>query len=281
MKRPIIAVPLAALVLSSGCSPEGLDIGKVLKTTVAVAEAVKDFTFDEELEIGGTIAAQIASNCPVNGDPRAREYVNLVAQTVAARSTRPDVMPRVLVLDEETPNAFACPGGYMFVTTGFLRLCRDESELAGVMGHEFAHVAKRHTLNSLRWKRGTSVAAKEAASYGPEALNQAYAGFEPAIKKGYDSIGNNMHGQGAEEEADLLGAEWAARAGYDPRGLGRVIERLPVGEKGKWAEAFSVYKNGDTRALRITKTLAAAGLPTECGAVNAERFRLAMAGVLK
>jgi len=274
------AAAVALLAAGAGCSVENLDLGKMLGSGAKVVQAVRAFDWEEEKEIGGTVATRIAGTFQVDGDPRAREYVNMIAATVASRSERSDLVPRVLIIREDVPNAFACPGGYMFVTTGLLRVCRDESELAGILGHEFAHVARKHTLPSLRWKRAFSVGAAEAAKYGKEELQQAYQGFKPAVDKAINGVVNNRHGTGAESEADALGAEWAALAGYDPAGLGRLIGRLPVGEKGRWLEAFSVYKNGDTRAQRILKVLADRRVPVSGGVRNAERYRRELAGVI-
>ncbi|HOX07812.1 MAG TPA: M48 family metalloprotease [Planctomycetota bacterium] len=267
---------LAAGALTSGCTQEQITRG--IQTAGKVAQAIKPFSWSEEKEIGGTIAAKVAGSNPVVSDRRANAYVNLVAQTVASRSATPDIFPRVGIVRDEVPNAYACPSGYIFVTTGLLRTCRDESELAGVLGHEFVHVAKRHTTNELRWKRGMSCAAEEAAKYGPGQIQEMYPGFKGIVDQGINGVVNNRHGDKAEEEADLLGAEWAARAGYDGAGLGRFIERLPGGASGRWKE-FAVYKDGTTRAQRIAANMA--GLKLHAGgAANAERYKREVAGAL-
>jgi len=284
MKRLIcIAALLVAsggLLLAAGCKMENVDFGKVFRSGKALVRSAKPFSWEEEKEIGGTVAARLAASYKLCANQRANQYVKLVAATVSAYSDRPEVLPRVLILQDEVPNAYACPGGYMFVTTGLLKLCGDESELAGVLGHEFAHVARRHTISGLRWKRALSCAGTEAAKYGDKEMQKAYPGFKSAVDKGIDGVVNNRHGVAAETEADALGAEWAARAGYDPAGLGRFIERLPTGEKGRWLESFSVYKNGDTRAQRMLKTLGKKGLPVSGGARNAARYKRELAGVL-
>ncbi|MHC4916741.1 MAG: M48 family metalloprotease, partial [Planctomycetota bacterium] len=215
----------AGLMLTAGCNVGNVDVGKIFGSGKAMVKAIRPFDWEEEKEIGGTVAVKIAGTFQVHPDTRARAYVNLIAATVASRSVRSDLVPRVLIIKEDVPNAFACPGGYMFVTTGLLRICGDESELAGILGHEFAHVAQKHTLSGLRWKRAFSVGAREAASYGKEELQRAYEGFKPAVNKAINGVVNNRHGTKAESEADTLGAEWAALAGYDAAGLGRLIGR--------------------------------------------------------
>lgn len=281
MKRSLPVTALCAVVLAAGCTAE--QIGQGIKSGFKFAQANKPFTWKEELEVGGTIAAQLAAAYDVVEDARATEYVNLVASTVSSYGERPDVLPRLLILKNEVPNAYACPGGYMFVTTGLLKLCRDESELAGVLGHELTHVAKKHTLEMLRSKRRRSAFIEETAANLADRSEIAknYPGFKGVIDAGINGIVNNNHGKKVEAEADGLGAEWAARAGYDPAGLGRLIGRLPTdGKKSAWKEKFSVYKDGSTRAQRIAKELAKAGI-TGGGVRNAARYKRELAGVLK
>ena len=273
------ALALAGLALAAGCTPEQIAQGMV--STVKVAKAYRDFTWKEELEIGGTVAAKLAASYPVVEDGRATDYVNCLAATVSACGKRPDVLPRVLILRDEIPNAYACPGGYMFVTTGLLKTCRDESELAGVLGHEFAHVAMKHTLESLRKKRGSSAFLSEAAKNLEDQSNLAklYPDFKGFVDSGIEAVADNRHGNEAEKEADVLGAEWAARAGYDGAGLGRFIERLPGGAGGRWKE-FSVYQDGATREQRIAGNLKKLKLDGG-GATNPQRYARELAAVTK
>ena len=269
---------LAALVLLAGCSAQEIVDG-IRGGARVMAARFKDFTPEEELEIGGTVAAQLASAYPVVENPGATEYVNLIAATVSSCSDRPEVMPRVLILQDEIPNAYACPGGYMFVTTGLLKLCQDESELAGILGHEFAHVAKKHSLRGLKKKRTWSCAAGELSKLGPAEVQKFYNGFKGGVNAAIGQVAGNKHGKEAEKEADEAGAEMAVRAGYDADGLARFIGRLPTGEKGRWLEAFSVYKNGDTRGQNIAKYLERQGLGGRSGVRNAERYKRLLAGV--
>ncbi len=101
-----------------------------------------------EQEIGVDIAARIAGKGIV-GDRSLRRYVNMVCATIVETSALYDADLTVLVLDDRTVNAFAVPGGYIFVTQGLVRQCRDESELAGVIAHEIAHVYRRHGLQEM------------------------------------------------------------------------------------------------------------------------------------
>ncbi len=267
-------------LLAVGCSPDQVikGIGSAVRTAKA---RYQPYSWKEEMQIGGTVAAKIAATYPVVDDSRATEYVNLLAATLSNYSTRPDVQPKVLIVQAEHPNAFACPAGYMFVTTELLKTCQDESELAGILGHELAHVCKKHSLAGLSKKRAWRVAGDELSTYSKANVQKAYNAFSGATDWVIGNVVDNRHGSKAEQEADELGTEWAARAGYDPTALGRLIARMKDGDekRKKWLENFSVYKNGDTRAQHIIRTLKEKGLPTSGGVRNAERYRRELAGV--
>jgi predicted Zn-dependent protease len=271
---------LSAVLLCTSCSVGDLsNVGKVFK----VAKTAKDgfaagmkFDYDEELEIGGTVAAYLIATHGVVADTRATDYVNLVAASVSAESERGGVLAKVRILDTDTPNAFCCPGAYIFVTKGLLKLCKDESELAGVLGHEFTHFAKRHTLRKLeKTKRGKFVGktVSEMANLKNSALFKI---FEGVVAKAVGDIANNKHGRKAETECDLIGCQLAAMAGYDGEGLARLVERMP--DTGAWKEQFSKYDSGESRGDMIRKTIRKEGLGG--GVKNAGRYKKALAGIL-
>jgi predicted Zn-dependent protease len=269
---------LAAALLLAGCNNW---FGRVAEGTYKTIIAARPLNNEEEAEVGGTVAACVASAHGVVEDSRATTYVNLVAQTVSSYNCRPRLLPRVLILNADEPNAFACPGGYLFVTRGLLKLCRDESELAGVLSHEVTHVAKKHSIKRLRWKNTISCGAATLASAAPDKIVQAYEAMAPLVNAAKDEIVNNRHGRAAEQESDLVGAECAARAGYDGAGLGRVVERMSEGAAGRtgWKE-FSVYPDGSTRGQKIAKQLAKLKLDGP-GATNAERYARELAAVTR
>jgi predicted Zn-dependent protease len=165
---------------------------------------------------------------PLVRDNKLQNYVNLVGNWVALQSGRQEVTWHFGVLDTEAINAFAAPGGYIFVTKGLYRLLNTEAELAGVLGHEIAHVTQKHHLKVL----------KQSSLIG--ALGQAAS----SKAKGSDQVVQNLIGNGAEimargldknaeHEADRVGMVYAARAGYDPWGLPSVLQdmaALPAGD---------------------------------------------------
>jgi len=187
-----------------------------------------DYSLEEEIRIGRQISGNLLGAVPLVRDDKLQNYVNLVGNWVALQSGRQDLTWHFGVLDTEAINAFAAPGGYIFVTKGLYRLLNNEAELAGVLGHEIAHVTQKHHLKVL----------KQSSLIG--ALGQAAS----RKAKGSDQVVQNLIGNGAEimvrgldknaeHEADRIGMVYAARAGYDPWGLPSVLQdmaALPAGD---------------------------------------------------
>ncbi len=285
MRRYALTPLLLSVALTcTSCSVS--EVGNVLNIAGRVqphvkkgAEALRPLTAKEEKELGGTVACVVISKFGVVRDEAATNYVNRIAVTVSSYSERASLPPAVLILNTDMPNAFACPGGYMFVTRGLLKLCQDESELAGVLGHEFTHVSKRHTLNKLKWGGGASFAVEAGAALGGQEKNALVQGLAKLVEKAVQDIVNNNHGREAEVEADLVGAETAALAGYDGDGLARLVERMPsTGANSAWKEKFAKYKSGETRGEMIRKTLSKKNLAG--GMKNAQRYKKALGGIL-
>lgn len=180
-----------------------------------------DYTPEEENRIGRQIAGNLLGAVKLVRDDTLQRYVNLVGNWVAQQSGRTDVDWRFGVLDTDDINAFAAPGGYIFLTRGLYRLLDNEAELAGVLGHEIAHVTRKHHLKVL----------KQSSLIG--ALGQAAS----SKAQGSDQMVQNLIGNGAEimargldkdaeYEADRVGMVFAARAGYDPWGLPNVLQDM-------------------------------------------------------
>ena len=180
-----------------------------------------DYTIEEENRIGRQIAGDLLGAVQLVRDDKLQNYVNLVGNWVALQSGRKDITWRFGVLDTEDINAFAAPGGYIFVTKGLYRRLNNEADLAGVLGHEIAHVTGKHHLKLL--KQSSLIGA-----LGQAASSQA-KGSDPAVQ---NLIGNGAEimarglDKNAEFEADRVGIVFAARAGYEPWGLPGVLQDM-------------------------------------------------------
>ena len=133
-------------------------------------EAARPITDSEEYYVGRAVAAQILSRYKLDQNPNLTQYVNEVGQTVARKSSRPNPFKgyHFAVLDTTEINAFACPGGIIFVTRGLIQTCKNEDQLAAVLAHEVGHVANKDGINSITQARWTQV----FAGMGTEAAKQ-------------------------------------------------------------------------------------------------------------
>jgi len=233
-----------------------------------VADIYKPWTPEQERAIGEAAAAKMVHIFGIYENPEMTRYVNLVGSTVARQATR-DVPYHFAILDTEIVTALSLPGGYVFVTRGALANMRNEAELAGTLAHEVAHVDGRHLEREIRTKKSSQFAKEEAATrvpQGPELANLAGDLVNGAL--------TTQVSRDKETEADKVGTELAARAGYDPAGLRNFLEVLaqaadsPQNKKqlGLWGSNHPPF-----RERVATLTGVAGGLPSG-GKALAERF---------
>ena len=204
-----------------------------------------DYTPEEENRIGRQISGNLLGAVPLVRDDTLQRYVNLVGNWVALQSGRSDVNWRFGVLDTEDINAFAAPGGYILVTKGLYRRLSSEAELAGVLGHEIAHVTKKHHLKVL--KQSSLIGALgQAASQKAQGSDQM---VQNLIGNGAEIMARGLD-KNAEFEADRVGMIFAARAGYDAWGLPDVLQDL-AGLPAKDGRTSLLYKTHPHPADRL------------------------------
>lgn len=220
MYRKLVILLCAALLTS--CANLNLaQLGNVLRTA---KQAFVPATAEEEQAIGREAAATLLGAGKIVTDEALEQYVNRVGRWVALQSSRPDLPWRFAVLDDPDINAFAAPGGYIFITKGLLLSLRNEAELAGVLGHEIVHVVEQHHLEAIQSGARLNLAGMalaEAASrhgHDPDTVRQIAAGAKLLYTRGLD--------KDDEFAADRGGVVLAARAGYDPYALLAVLLRL-------------------------------------------------------
>jgi predicted Zn-dependent protease len=183
-------------------------------------------TPEEEQSIGRTAAATLLGGAPLWRDERAQRYVNRVGLWVALHSDRPELPWKFGILDNDNINAFAAPGGTVLITRGLLERVGSEAELAGVLGHEIAHITQRHHLKAITQQHVTGF----LAGVGMAQLGKKYeVANDPNVQQLVGSV-KSLYTLGLdrsdEYEADRLGVVFAARAGYDPYGLPNVLLTL-------------------------------------------------------
>ncbi|MGA7180481.1 MAG: M48 family metalloprotease [Thiobacillaceae bacterium] len=184
---------------------------------------------EDEIRIGKQIAGDMLGATPLVRDDQLQRYVNVVGRWVAEQSGRKDINWYFGVLDTDDINAFAAPGGYVFLTKGLYRQLNNEAELAGVLGHEIAHITLKHHLKLLKQSSVISALGQvigEQVKGSDQAVQNLIGNGAEIMARGLD--------KSAELEADRLGAVFAARAGYEPWGLPTVLQdltALPTGDK--------------------------------------------------
>ena len=210
MRRVACVLIAAAVALSAACATNPVT-GK--KQMSLLSEA-------EELAIGQQQDAEIRREMGVYDDPELQRYINDIGQELARNSHRPNLPWSFTIVDSPAINAFALPGGYIYVTRGLLAYLDDESELAGVLGHEIGHVTARHAAQAYT--------RQAQANIGLTILSIFVPGTQPFTDLGATGLGVLFlrHGREAELEADRLGVEYGSGAGYDPSGVPRFLATL-------------------------------------------------------
>ncbi|HVC28257.1 MAG TPA: M48 family metalloprotease [Gammaproteobacteria bacterium] len=199
-------------------------MNSVFNTMKTVKQAVKPANQQEEEDIGyATASTLLGAAKPIN-DPAVQEYVNKVGLWVALQSDRPDLPWHFAVVDSNDIDAFAVPGGYVFITRGLLLHMRSEAELAGALGHEISHVALKQQLKALQHAAQLNLVG-QAAQFELQQHGQNTQLFDNVA-----AATRNLYSKGLDKddefEADRMGVVLAARAGYDPYGLVAVLQTL-------------------------------------------------------
>lgn len=202
--------------------------GKIVKDVSDVAQ-VMAITDAQEMQIGREnhpyIVAQFGGEA---SNPALKSYIQRVGNKLVAVSDRKGLTYHYTVLNSEVVNAFALPGGYVYVTRGMLKTLQDESELAAVLGHELTHVTHKHGIKKIQ----TAMVAEKASGYAAGAGAKA---IPPAVMNEIRNITLNFalsgYGRAQETDADKTGVIFSNKAGYDPNGAVRVMEHL--GKLGK------------------------------------------------
>jgi beta-barrel assembly-enhancing protease len=215
-----------------------------------VGKCLNFYSLEKEIALGKQLAEEVTREAKMNQDPLLGEFVNRVGQNLV-RSSDAKVPFTFRVIDDEVPNAFALPGGFIFVQTGLLKLASEEDEFAGALAHEIAHVAARHM--TCRATKGQIASAASIplsillpGGWGGVAARQGVAmGIPVAFLK---------FSRGDESEADFLGTQYMYAAGYDPTGAISMFEKLMSLRKTQPGVAARILADHPMDADRIDKT---------------------------
>ena len=207
---------------SGGDKGGGFNLGNIGNIVSNLGKATRETGEPEEIRIGQEFAATLLGAKPLLNDPALQRYVNTLGRWLAMQTERPDLPWTFGVLDDSGFNAFATPGGYIFVTRGLVQRMRSEAELAGVLAHEIGHVLKKHHLRAVQKNAGFALVGDILTATGKSGNAEARTALM--------NIGKKLYASGLDKEdefeADRLGVVIAARAGYDAYGLPSVLQML-------------------------------------------------------
>ncbi len=239
-----------ALCLSTA---QAFDLGQELRNAArdlqkpGSSSTLGGYSEAEEVAIGRQIAGNLLGAAPLVQNRKLQKYVNNVGRWVANQSERPDLAWHFGVIDSNDINAFAAPGGYIFVTRGLYKKLSSEAELAGVLAHEIGHVIKKHHLKILQQSKMLDL--------GSKLLGKQVGGndnIRNLIGSGAEVVSRSLD-KGAEFEADRIGVVLAARAGYDAYGLPGVLQEIghTSADDSSVALLFKTHPHPDERLAKL------------------------------
>jgi beta-barrel assembly-enhancing protease len=208
----------------------------------------KSPSHEEEVALGREITGSLLGAAPLVKDAALQQYVNKVGRWVASQSERENLPWKFGVIDSADLNAFAMPGGYVLITKGLYANLQNEAQLASVLGHEIAHVVKKHQLKVLQ--------KQQLLGYGASRVGDLFSKKDKIAKK-VVGTGAEISARGldkdAEFEADRMGMVLAARAGYDAFSLAEVLQTISLANKNDSSVAllFKTHPSPDERLAKL------------------------------
>jgi beta-barrel assembly-enhancing protease len=227
------------------------------------------YSLEHEISIGRDYSREIEGSVKLIQDPAVTEYVNRIGQNLV-RNSDAKVPFTIKVIDSEEVNAFALPGGFLYVNSGLVLAAENEAELAGVMAHEIAHVAARHATRQMTRSQMFNLASIPLIFVG--------GGIGVAVQQAAGlaiPLSLTKFSRGFEAEADYLGVEYLHKAGYDPQAFISFFERVQAQEKQKpgfIAKAFSDHPQTADRMKKAQREIAAILPAREAYVISTSEF---------
>lgn len=234
------AAPADLGALLGGSPNSGGNKVNVTELAGLLSQSLEQIDEPKEIQIGRHLAAVLLGAKPLHPNAALQRYVNRLGRWVSLQTPRPGLPWTFGVLDDAGYNAFATPGGYIFVTKGLVDRMADEADLAAVLAHEMAHVVGKHHLKAMQKSAQSGLLTRALAT-------QVGSGAKGAVSEQLLLLGRDMYSrgldQGDEFEADRVGVTYATAAGYDPYGLVAVLQQLAstTGNDPAFALTFSTH----------------------------------------
>jgi len=253
----------------------------IRKSTAAVSKSLEDFTPEQEYYIGRSVGAIVLGKYQALADTKVNSYLNVLGQTLAQASDMPELYGgyHFLVLDSDDINAFATPGGHIFITRGLIRCCRTEDALAAVVAHEIGHIQLRHGMRAIEKGRMTealTILAQEGAkSFGSQEVAQLTQAFGGVISDITNTMINNGYSRSYEYQADAAAVSILQRTGYNPGALTEMLGVMAKQIKPGGTDFAKTHPSPQNRIAELKesgKSFAGGETPT----VRTERFTKAV-----
>ena len=288
-----------ALVLAGGCSTVtqvGGIVGQatgvmsadqaeaMTKSAQAIEKTFEDITPQQEYYIGRAVAATVLVTYQPFDREEANAYLNLLGQTAAQFSTKPETFGgyHFLLLETDEVNAFAAPGGLILISRGMVRCCKNEDELVAVLAHEISHVDHQHGLKAIRKGRLTSALTTLGAAAGSSLaggqLAEVTKAFEGSITDITSTMMNSGYSRTTEYEADKGAVVIMKKMGYNPAALVTMLGQMQGQLKADSHGFGKTHPSPEVRIAELKKVIGKEA-PPEPSPVRQQRFQKAMGGV--
>jgi predicted Zn-dependent protease len=270
-KSIAVIVASSSIILFSQCSqlpPTSDDFRSRLSQISATTDSREDV--EAEVKFGRAVAARFLGQYDADADNELQRYTNTLGQYLAQFSGRGELDFHFLVIDEKDVNAYAMPGGYIFVTTGAIAMMQNEAEFAGVLSHEIAHVVEKHVVNALDIKGRSSTALISQFAAG---TSDAYrVALSQATEAAFSILTEDGLQVGDEYNADEMALLIMTQAGYEPSSYLSFLQRLNQSATSQHLVLSKTHPALDDRLARLEQAKISNGLENLDYAVLEERF---------
>jgi hypothetical protein len=215
------------------------------------------FSPQQDVEMGREVAKEAESQLPILNDRRTTAYIDRLGKSLAARAPGEKYPYQFKVVNDKGINAFALPGGYIYINRGVIETASNEAQLASVLAHEISHVALRHGTNQVS---KAYIAQAPLAILGGVLGNNSVGAVLAQLGVGFATNSILLkYSRDAERQADLMGTQILYDAGYDPRGAVEFFEKIQAESKGRAAEFFSSHPNPENRISGVQNEIVKLG----------------------
>jgi predicted Zn-dependent protease len=235
------------------------------------------FSSDQDVQLGQESSRDVEKQLAMCKDARVDSYLNGVGQRLAAHAPGAKYPYQYKCVNDTAVNAFALPGGYIYVNRGAIEMADNEAQLAGILAHETSHVALRHSTNQVTKNMGLKMALMLAS--GLFGSNSAGGMLAQLGLQGGAGLMTLRFSRADESQADVMGTQILYDSGYDPRAMAQFFEKLQAESKSRPVQFLSDHPNPDNRAERVMEEVRLLGGPPANYKTDSPEFQKAKAEV--